>query len=38
MRDAERLQIGNDFGGLLEVEIRGQLQAIGRDRNGRRHH
>src|SRR6202043_106333 len=37
MRDAERLQIGHDLGGLLEVEIRGQLQAIGGDRNGGRH-
>ena len=37
MRDAERLQIGNDFGGLVEIEIRGQLQPIGRNRDGRRH-
>src|SRR5260221_1134517 len=37
MRDAERLQVRDDFGGLLEIEIGSQLQAIGRDRNGRRH-
>ena len=37
MRDAERLQIGHDGGGGVEIEIRGELQAVGRDRNGRRH-
>ena len=38
MADAERLQIGHDGGGRVEAEICGQLQAVGRDRNGRRHH
>ena len=37
MRDAERLQVGHDLGGLLEIEVGGQLQAIGRYRQGPRH-
>ena len=37
MRDAERLQIGHDGGGGVEVEIGGELQAVGRDRDRRRH-
>ncbi len=37
MGDAERLQIGNDGSGRVEVEIRRQLQPVGRDRDGRRH-
>ena len=32
MADAERLQIRDDGGGRVEVEIRRELQAIGRDR------
>src|SRR4051794_32988309 len=35
--DAERLQIRHDARGRFKVEIRGELQAIGGDRNGRRH-
>ena len=37
MRDAERLQIGHDIGGGFEVEIGGELQAVSRDRDRRRH-
>ena len=37
MGDAERLQIGNDGSGGVEIEIRRELQAVGGDRNGRRH-
>src|SRR5690349_23622539 len=37
MRDAERLQVGYDVGGALEIEIGGQLQTVGGERNGRRH-
>ena len=38
MADAERLQIGDDGGSGVEIEIGGELQAVGRDRNGRRHY
>ena len=37
MRDAERLQVGHDFRGLLEIEVGGELQAIGRNRQSLRH-
>ena len=37
MRDAERLQIGHDAGGGVEIEIGGELQAVGRDRDRRGH-
>src|SRR5665213_51704 len=37
MADAESLQIGDDGRGGVEVEIRGELQAVGRNRNARRH-
>src|SRR6202012_4551204 len=37
MRDAERLQIGNDRSGSVKIEIGRELQAIGRDWNGRWH-
>src|SRR5581483_3626486 len=37
MADAERLEIRHDRRGRIEVEIGGQLQAIGRKRDGRRH-
>ena len=37
MRDAERLQIGNDLGRIVEAEIRGELQPVGCERNGGRH-
>ena len=37
MRDAERLQIGHDRSGGVEIEIRRQLQAVGRDRDRRGH-
>ena len=32
MGDAERLQIGHDGRGRVEIEIRRELQAVGRDR------
>src|SRR5581483_7225218 len=35
--DAERLQVRHDGGGRVEIEVRGQLQTIGRDGNGWRH-
>ena len=37
MRDPECLEVRHDRGGLVEVEIRGELKPIGRQRNGRRH-
>ncbi|MFK4488705.1 hypothetical protein ABIA45_003783 [Bradyrhizobium sp. USDA 336] len=37
MRDAQRLEIRNDRGGLVEIEIRGELEPVGRERNGGRH-
>src|SRR5260370_21222488 len=37
MRDAELLQIRHDRSGGVEIEVRRQLDAVGRDRNGRRH-
>src|SRR6202021_196238 len=37
MRDAECLQIGNDRRGGVEIEVSGELQAVGGDRNGWRH-
>src|SRR6202165_2123420 len=37
MRDAERLQIGDDGSGRVEIEIRRELQAGGCARNSRRH-
>ena len=37
MADAERAQIGHECGGLVEAEIRGELEAVGRGRNGGRH-
>src|ERR1700712_5791785 len=37
MRDAERPEVGDDCRGGIESEVGGQLQAIGRNRNGRRH-
>ena len=37
MGDAERLQVGHDSGGRVEVEIGRQLQAIGGKRNRGRH-
>src|SRR5882762_3472146 len=38
MRDAERFQIGNDGSSRVEIEIRGELHAVGYDRNGGRHY
>src|SRR6267142_4600587 len=38
MRDAERLQIGDDGSRRVEIEIRGELHAVGCDRNGGRHY
>src|SRR6266403_5626872 len=38
VRNAERFQIGDDRRGGVEIEVRRQLDAVGRDRNGRRHH
>ena len=35
MADAERLEIGHERGGLVEAEVRRELQAIGRDRDRR---
>ena len=37
MGDAERLQIGHDRRGGVEAEIGGELEAVGRTRNSRRH-
>ena len=37
MGDAERLQIGHHGSGGVEIEIRRQLQAVGRDRDRRGH-
>src|SRR5258705_8839911 len=38
MRNAERFQIGDDRRGRVEIEVRRQLDAVGRVRDGRRHH
>src|SRR5258708_13803317 len=38
MRDAERFQIGDDGSSRVEIEIRGELHAVGCDRNGGRHY
>src|ERR1019366_835676 len=38
MRDTQRFQIGDDGSGRVEIEVRRQLDAIGCDRNGRRHY
>src|SRR6476620_2152291 len=37
MRDAERLQVRDDGNGRIEIKIRGELQAVSRDRYCRRH-
>ncbi len=37
MGDAERFQVGNNGGSRVEIEVRRELQAIGCDRDGRRH-
>ena len=37
MRNAEGFQIGHHGGGGIEIEIRRQLQTVGRDRDRRRH-
>ena len=37
MRDAERLQVRHHGSGGVEIEIRRQLQAVGRDRDRRGH-
>jgi len=37
MADAERLEIGSERGGVIEGEILGELDPIGRERDGRRH-
>src|SRR6202035_1173680 len=37
MRNAERLEIGDDSGGVAEIEIRRELHAVGCNRNGGRH-
>ncbi|MHC2176207.1 hypothetical protein ACVIQW_005594 [Bradyrhizobium diazoefficiens] len=37
MRDSERFEIRHHCGSLVEVEIRGELKPVGRERNGRRH-
>ncbi len=37
MRDAQGFQIGHDGSGRIEIEIRRELDAVGCDRNGRRH-
>src|ERR1700722_18876757 len=38
MGDAQRFQIGNNGRGGVEIEIRRELQAVGGDRDGRRHY
>ena len=38
MTDAQRLEIRHERGGGVETEARGQLETVGRDRNGGRHH
>ena len=37
MRDPERPQVGDDGGRGVEIEIRRELHAVSRDRDGRRH-
>src|SRR5258708_27107772 len=36
--DTQRFQIGSDGGSGVEIKTRGELQAVGRDRNGGTHY